>query len=182
MNHLIRNRSSSSRATAASIRRLSAALFVGSFMLATPMLSNAQDAPPPPGEHRPGFGRGGHHGGPFMHELKSLDLSEAQRASIRTAMKSAWESGRSQHDALRSLQRAALLTPPSAPNYGSVVNQLADAEANAARDRVQRLAALKGEIYGMLTDAQKATLNEKLKNLPEPPTRGARDKGGFRDR
>lgn len=185
------------------LRRLTAVLLLGGTALAAPMLASALGAlpplPPPPGELAvgpeqnagpgagPAFGPRGHHrgrhGGPFLHELRTLDLSEAQRASIRTAMKSAWESGRSQHEALRSLQRAALITAPGAPNYGSVVNQLADAEANAARDRVQRLAALKAEIYGMLTDAQKATLNEKLKNLPEPPARGERgDKGGFRDR
>ena len=115
-----------------------------------------------------------------MHELKSLDLSEAQRTSIRTAMKASFESDKARHDAMRSLHRSMMTATPGSAGYSALVNQLADAEANAARDHVQKTAALKGEIYAMLTDTQKTQLTEKLKNLPE---RGARsEKTGWKQR
>ena len=160
---------------------LAAALAAG-FLIAAPNFASAEGDTPTPearGEHG-GRHHGRHHGGPFMHELKSLDLSDAQRSSIRNAMKASFEAGRTQHEATRSLHRAVLTTPPDSAGYAALVNQLADAEANAARDRVQKLAALKGEIYAMLTDTQKAQLTDKLKNLPEPPARA--EKTGWKKR
>ena len=112
--------------------------------------------------------------------LKSLDLSDAQRESIRGAMKASWQSGKPQHEVLRGLHRQLMTTPPTAANYGALVNQVADAEANAARDRVQKMAALKAEVYGLLTDAQRAQLNEKLANLPERAPHG--EKTGWKPR
>ncbi len=169
-----------------------AAVLVAGLMIAAPQFVSAQPAAPgavagpeqdgKSGGHHRGGGkhhRGGH-GGPFMHELKSLDLSEAQRTSIRTAMKASFESGKSQHEAMRSLHRSMMTATPGSAGYSALVNQLADAEANAARDRVQKMAALKGEVYAMLTDAQKTQLTEKLKNLPEPPARG--EKTGWKQR
>jgi Spy/CpxP family protein refolding chaperone len=170
---------------------LAAALLAG-LMIAAPQFASAQntasDAPAAEaqgehgGKHHRGGGKhhGRHHGGPFMHELKALDLSDAQRASIRTAMKASWEAGKGQHEAMRSLHRSMMTATPGSTGYSALVNQLADAEANAARDRVQKMAALKGEIYAMLTDAQKAQLTEKLKNLPERPAHG--EKTGWKKR
>jgi len=170
---------------------LAAALLAG-LMIAAPQFASAQNtaseapAAETQGEHGGKHHRGGgkhhgrHHGGPFMHELKSLDLSDAQRASIRTAMKASWEAGKGQHEAMRSLHRSMMTATPGSAGYSALVNQLADAEANAARDRVQKMAALKSEIYAMLTDAQKAQLTEKLKNLPERPAQG--EKTGWKKR
>lgn len=153
-----------------------AAAVVAGLMIAAPQLASAQAAAPAPearaehgGRHH---GHGRHHGGPFMHQLKSLDLSDAQRESIRAVIKASFESGKAQHESMRSLHRQMLTATPESAGYAALVNQLADAEANAARDRVQKMAALKGEIYAMLTDAQKAQLAEKLKNLPERPAQG----------
>lgn len=160
-----------------------AAAVVAGLMIAAPQLASAQAAAPAPearaehgGRHHGHGGHGGHHGrhhgGPFMHQLKSLDLSDAQRESIRAVIKASFESGKAQHESTRSLHRQMLTATPESAGYAALVNQLADAEANAARDRVQKMAALKGEIYAMLTDAQKAQLAEKLKNLPERPAHG----------
>ncbi|WP_293370506.1 Spy/CpxP family protein refolding chaperone [Nevskia sp.] len=169
-----------------------AAALVAGLMIAAPQFVSAQDAargaaaaPEARAEHGGKHqGRGGHHGrhhgGPFMHQLKSLDLSEAQRSSIRTAIKASFESGKAQHESMRSLHRSMLTATPGSAGYGTLVNQLADAEANAARDRVQKMAALKGEIYAMLTDAQKTQLTEKLQNLPERGARG--EKTGWKQR
>jgi len=154
---------------------LAAALAAG-FLIAAPQFAQAEaDAPTPdaPGEHG-GRHHGRHHGGPFLHEVKSLDLSDTQRSSIRTAVKASFDASKAQHETQRSLHRQLLTTAPGSAGYSALVNQLADAEANTARDRVQRMASLNGEVYAMLNAAQKAQLAEKLKNLPEPPARGER--------
>ena len=163
-----------------------AAVLAAGFLIAAPNFASAegdvpaQDHSDARGEHGAGRHHGRHPGGPFLRELKLLDLSDAQRGSIRTAIRSSFEAERGPHEATRSLHRAMLTTPPDSAGYAALVNQLADAEADAARDRVQRLAALKAEIYAMLTDAQKARLTEKLRNLPEPPARG--EKTGWKPR
>ena len=173
---------------------LAAALCAG-LMVAAPQFANAQ--PPAPGAakadgkagdrpdrpHRDG-GRhdGPRHGGggPFLHTLKSLDLSEAQRSSIRTAIEAQRQAESGERAALIKLHRSVEVAAPDSPAYGGLVNQLANAQANEARDRVQKQAALKSEIFAMLTPAQKTALTEKLKNLPEPPARP--EKTGFRGR
>lgn len=173
---------------------LAAALCAGALLAASPFASAGHDAPPPPdghGEHggpRHGDGHGdgrghgprGPHGGPFLHALKSLDLSDAQREAIRGAMKSSWSSARAGDEALHALRHQAMTTAPTAPGRAALVNRLADAEADAARDRVQKLAALQAEVYGMLTDAQRAQLAEKLKALPERGPQG--EKTGWKPR
>lgn len=167
---------------------LAAALAAG-FLIAVPHFAAAEaDAPPPPeqrgepGERplRDGPGRGlhgPHAGGPFLQALRSLDLSEAQRSSVRTAIQASVDAERSQHAATRELRHKVMIATPDSAGYGALVNQLAEAEANAARDRVQKAAALKGELYAMLTAPQKAKLAETLKNLPPPPAPGERPGG-----
>jgi protein CpxP len=162
-------------------RSLAAALCAG-LMIAAPQLTAAPSPGPDHGPEaaadHPRDGHAGHggqrHGGPFFGELKSLDLSDARRDSIRTAMKSQWQSRRSEHEALRTLQRRVDTATPDSSGYAGLVNQLADAQANAARDRVQKQAALKAEVFAMLTPAQQSKLAGQLKNLPEPPARAER--------
>lgn len=150
---------------------LAAALAAG-FLIAAPQFALAEADTATPDAPREHGGR--HHGGPFLHEVKSLDLSDTQRSSIRTAVKASFDAGKAQHETQRSLHRQLMTTAPGSAGYSALINQLADAEANAARDRVQRMASLNGEVYAMLNAAQKAQLAEKLKNLPEPPARGER--------
>jgi Spy/CpxP family protein refolding chaperone len=167
-----------------------AAALVAGLMIAAPQFVSAQSDVPAPearGEHGAGHhergghhGDRGHHGGPFLHALKSLDLSDAQRDGIRNAMKASWQSGKATHEAQRTLHRQLMVMAPTAAGYGALVNQVADAEANAARDRVLKMAALKAEVYGMLTDAQRTQLNEKLANLPERAAHG--EKTGWKKR
>ncbi|MDP3293239.1 MAG: Spy/CpxP family protein refolding chaperone [Nevskia sp.] len=168
---------------------LAAALCAG-LMIAAPQFANAQppapdtaagtDRPPHEKGHDGRHGGPRHGGGPFMHELKSLDLSDAQRSSVRDAVKAQWQSAHDERQAARQLHRNVEIATPDSPGYSGLVNQLADAQAVEARDRVQKQAALKSQIFAMLTPAQKTALTEKLKNLPEPPARP--EKTGFRGR
>ncbi len=155
-------------------KTIPAALFAG-LLLSTPLFATAQDGPPPPGESGSGPGghdpQGHHGGGPFMHELRQLGLSDAQRETIRGYVEAAHAQGQAEHESMRSLHRAFETTAPNSAGYDTVVAQMADAAANAARAHVQKMAALRAQIYSALTDAQKAKLASELASLPEPPAR-----------
>ena len=144
---------------------ISALLFTG-LMLSTPLLATAQDDPLPPGEHGD---RG--HGGPFMHELRELDLSSAQEEKIRRYVRAAHEQGRAGFEAMLKARHAFETTAPNSAGYGTVVSQTADNAANAAREHVQMEAALRAQVYSVLTDAQKSQLASRLASLPELPAR-----------
>ncbi|GAC1627559.1 MAG: hypothetical protein NVS9B10_16640 [Nevskia sp.] len=154
-------------------RKTLPAAMLAALLLTASLPAVADDGPgsAPPGE----FGHGGHHdrhgGGPFMHALKDLDLSDSQRETIRGDVEAAHEDGRARFEALRSVHRAFETTVPGSAGYGTVVAQMADAAAAGARDRVQKAAALRAQIYALLTDAQKAKLASALASLPEPPAR-----------
>lgn len=129
--------------------------------LAMPLFVAAQDGPP----------HGGPHGGPFLHELKSLDLSDAQRTTIKGYVDAARDQAQANFQSLHTLHRAFETATPDAAGYATTVTQLADAEATAARERVQMQAALRAQIYAVLTDAQKAKLASDLASLPDLPPR-----------
>jgi periplasmic protein CpxP/Spy len=142
--------------------KLPAFLLAG--LLAAPLFVAAQEGPFH-GEHGP-------HGGPFIHELQSLDLTDAQRTTIKGYVDAAHAQGRTSFESLRALHRAFETAAPTSAGYSTVVTQLADAEAAAARERVQMQAALRAQIYAVLTDTQKAKLASDLASLPEPTQRG----------
>lgn len=131
-----------------------------------------EDGPPPPGAfggHEGPRGDGPHEGGPMLHLLRQLDLSDSQRDTIKGYVKRFHEQGRASFEAMRSVHRAFQTTPPDSASYGTVVTQMSDAAANMARDHVQREAALRKQIYAVLSDAQKSKLNSLIAALPEPP-------------
>lgn len=130
------------------------------------------DGPPPPGAfagHDGPRGHGPHEGGPMLHLLRQLDLSDSQRETIKSDVKRFHEQGRASFEAMRSVHRAFQTTPPDSASYSAAVTQMADAAANMAREHVQREAALRKQIYAVLTDAQKSKLNSLIAALPEPP-------------
>lgn len=132
----------------------------------------AADEPdaPPPGERAP-HGEHGPHGGPFLHALKQLDLSDSQRETIKRDLQAFRDQQRANFESMRSTRRAFDTATPDSAGYGTVVAQLADAAASGARDHVQKEAALRAQVYAVLTDAQKSKLASVLASLPEPPAR-----------
>lgn len=128
--------------------------------IAAPLRAMAQDGPPHGGHHG--------HGGPFLHELHDLDLSDAQRQTIHGYVKASFQSARAELQNLHSLRHAFDTAAPGSAGYSTAVAQLADAESKAASGRVQAMAALRTQIYSVLTDPQKAQLAAKLASLPPP--------------
>ena len=116
-----------------------------------------------------GHGRGPGPGEPFMHEVRELDLSEAQRSQIKGYFDAVRQQGKASHEALRELHHSYSLATPGSSEFRSLTAKLADAEAADARERVATMAELRTEVYGVLTPDQRSQLATALANLPEPP-------------
>jgi P pilus assembly/Cpx signaling pathway, periplasmic inhibitor/zinc-resistance associated protein len=125
---------------------LSSALAIGSFAVA------AQGAP----GHGGGWDHyGGHHG---MMELGKLNLSDAQKASIKQIMQSSFEQNKSQRQALRQQRQAFEAMNPTDPGYQAAAASLAQAEGAATTARVQQMANVRAQVYNVLTPAQQSQL------------------------
>ncbi len=130
------------------------------------------DAGPGGPAHGAGHGHGPGRGGPFMHELRDLDLTDSQHAQIREFVKAGHERSDAARSAGRDLHHRYLLAVPGTTEFRALTAQVADAEAAEARNRVQEQADVRTQIYGVLTPAQKKKLAEELANRPlkpEPP-------------
>lgn len=128
----------------------------------------AQDAPPPPppaaGQHCGGPGHHGHHGWGhkrgmmMMHELHQLDLSDAQKQSIREAGKSTRENMKAQFQSLMQQRRAFESAVPGTPEFNTAYGSYSQAAAAAAEARIKAEADLRTQVYSLLTADQRAKL------------------------
>jgi periplasmic protein CpxP/Spy len=134
-------------------------IFLPAVVLAAAMLStavSAQDQAAGPGGHH-----GWHHhhrGGAMMHELKELNLSDAQKASVKALFKTSHQQLKPQFQALMTQRQALNAATPGSPAFQTAAASLAQAASSAASARVQEEATLRTQIYGLLTDAQKSQL------------------------
>jgi Spy/CpxP family protein refolding chaperone len=133
------------------------------------------------GDHGRGWGHGERmmhrpHGVMMMHLLHRLDLTDAQRASI----KAIHERQRAKHEQLmkdgREIHRALMETPPTDPGYAKAVARARD----HAAAKVQVMADAWTEVYGVLTPAQRTRLSELLKHAPPHGGWGSRGPGADR--
>lgn len=123
---------------------LSSALTIGSFAVA------AQAGPQ---------GGWGHHGGQHgMMALHKLNLSDAQKASIKQIMQSSFAQNKGQRQALRQQRQAFAALKPTDPGYQSAAAALAQAEGAATTARVQQMANVRAQVYSVLTPTQQAQL------------------------
>ncbi len=134
-------------------------MLVPAAILAAGMLSTAVYAQDQgPGDGGPGWHHH-HRGGVLMHELKELNLSDSQKASIKTLFKTSHEQFKPQFEALRTQHQALEAATPGSAEFQNATASLAQASAAAASARVQQEAALRTQIYALLTDAQKQQLS-----------------------
>jgi Spy/CpxP family protein refolding chaperone len=106
-----------------------------------------------PGAGGPGWHH--HRGGVLMHDLKALDLSDSQKASVKTLFQNTRQQLRPQFEAVRAQRQALNGATPGSPEFNNAAAALAQAESAAAGARVQQEAGLRTQIYNLLTDAQK---------------------------
>ncbi|MDB5971691.1 MAG: hypothetical protein JWQ90_4141 [Hydrocarboniphaga sp.] len=116
-----------------------------------------------------GHGHGPGPGGPYLHELQDLNLSDAQRAQIKGFFDAGREQGKASREAMHDLHRSYDLAVPGSNEFRSLTAKLADAEAAEARERVQKFAEIRTQVYGVLTADQRSKLATELANRPERP-------------
>jgi Spy/CpxP family protein refolding chaperone len=128
---------------------LTSALALGGFAMAA---APAGGIAPHAGWHH---GHGGAHG---MFALRKLDLTDAQKASIKQIVKNSFASTKTQRQALFQQRKAFESLTPDQAGYQAAADRLAQAEADAAKARVEQQASVRAQIYGVLTSAQKMQL------------------------
>ncbi|MDG2536578.1 Spy/CpxP family protein refolding chaperone [Dyella jiangningensis] len=104
-----------------------------------------------------GGGHGGH-GHEFAAEYAKLNLSDAQKANIKQIMQNAFSQTKTQRQNLRQQREAFEQMAPNASGYQAAAAALAQAEGAAATTRVQQRAAIRAQVYAVLTPAQQAQL------------------------
>ena len=103
-----------------------------------------------------GRGHGGHH--EFADAYAKLNLSDAQKASIKQITQNAFSQTKTQRQNLRQQREAFEQMAPNASGYQAAATALAQAEGAAATARAQQRAAIRAQIYAVLTPAQQAQL------------------------
>jgi protein CpxP len=105
----------------------------------------------------PGGGWHSHGHGHFM-ALSKLNLTDAQKASIKQIMQTTFAQNKTQRQALRQQRTAFATMTPDQVGYQAATASLAQAEGAAASARVTQRANIRAQIYALLTTAQKAQL------------------------
>jgi Spy/CpxP family protein refolding chaperone len=126
---------------------LGSTLALATLAVAAPV---GQDAGMDQGRHSHGHG----------HDMafRKLDLTDAQRASIKQIVHASFAQNKTQWKALRQQRSAFESMTPDQVGYQAAAARLAQAEADATRVRVQQKATVRAQIYALLTPAQKAKM------------------------
>lgn len=110
----------------------------------------------------PGFGGGWQHHGHFdrgMFALHGLNLTDAQKASIKQIVQQSFAQLKPQMQAVRQQRQAFEALSPSSSDYQSAAASLAQAEANLTSARITARAAVTAQIYNtVLTSSQQSQL------------------------
>ena len=122
------------------------------------LAANATDRPSATSANRMHHGFRGSMRQPLLRAIRQLDLSDAQKQSVQSLMKSAREQNRARtRDSSQSLAQVN----PGDPAYAAAVQK---AKTDAI-NRIQQRSDLDVQIYALLTSEQQAKLPEVLKNL-----------------
>lgn len=88
----------------------------------------------------------------LVRVVEKLDLSDAQRASIRSLMDSSKAEKSAMRDEHREVMQASMRTLPDDPNYAALVEK----RKQLATLGIQQRSDLNAQIYAVLTPDQKA--------------------------
>ena len=131
-------------------KSLTLSLVLASAMALTTLAVSAQQGPG--GWHD---GHGGHGHGQFL-ALSKLNLTTAQQASIKQIVQTSFAQNKTQRQALHQQREAFEALTPDQVGYQAAAASLAQAEGAATTQRVQQQAAIRTQIYAVLTTQQKA--------------------------
>lgn len=137
------------------VKAMMVMLFSAGLLLAQPVLAGSDEG------HR-----GGPHGELLLKGLKGLDLTDSQRAQIKTLMEKARatqpsrESMQATHQAMQALIKA--------PQFDAVAaRQLLEAQQDKQLETQLARLKLQHDIRAVLTDEQKAKLDERQAKMLE---------------
>lgn len=104
-------------------------------------------------------GSHGYHRG-HGHEMafKKLDLTHAQRTSIKQIVHHSSAQNEDQRKVLQQQRETFRTMTPDQVGYQATATRLAQAEGSATQLRVQRKANVRAQIYAVLTPTQKARM------------------------
>jgi periplasmic protein CpxP/Spy len=98
----------------------------------------------------------GHHGGGGLL-LKGVNLTDAQKASIKQITQQSFSQMKPQFEAVRQQRQAFEALSPSSSGYQAAAASLAQAEANLTSARITARAAVTAQIYTtVLTSSQQS--------------------------
>jgi Spy/CpxP family protein refolding chaperone len=132
-------------------------ILLGLTLASAVALSTFAIAAPAGGAHGGWHGHGHGHGGQLM-ALNKLNLTDAQRASIKQIVKTSFAQNKTQRTTLRQQRSAFESMTPDQVGYTAAASSLAQAEGAATQQRVQQQANVRAQIYAVLTAPQKAQL------------------------
>ncbi|CAA0107782.1 Uncharacterised protein [BD1-7 clade bacterium] len=110
---------------------------------------------------KPGHGGHGDNNYRAYFNQEVLQLTSEQRDEIKTIVKKAKTEGRAQREAHRQVSIAKL--DPTAADYQTQVEAIADAKAAMVKQRILKQAQVRADIYQILTPEQR----EKMLKLDE---------------
>jgi protein CpxP len=104
--------------------------------------------------------RQGHHSHQHGQDMgfKKLNLTDAQRASIKQIVHGSFAQNKTQWQALHQQRSAFESMTPDQVGYQAAAASLAQAEGAATQVRVQQKATVRAQIYAVLTPTQKAQM------------------------
>ncbi len=117
--------------------------------------SNSGSVAAPPATSAPGVGHWHHrgHGGPMMHVLHQLNLTDAQKQTVHTILANARTQAQAQRKTAGTPNFAALGNPGD-PNHAAALQDF----QNQMAARIQARDQIQSQIYGVLTADQKSQL------------------------
>lgn len=133
-------------------KRLTLSLVLASAMALSSLAVSAQAGDgPQDGWH------GGHHRGHGQFiEMSRLNLTDAQRASIKQIMQTSFAQHKTQRQALRTQREGFASMTPDQVGYQAAAASLGQAEGSATQQRVVQQAAVRTQVYAILSTQQKA--------------------------
>ena len=131
-------------------KSISLGLILASAVAVTTFAATAQTAGQHGGWHSHGHGQ--------LMALNKLNLTDAQRASVKQIMQTSFAQNKTQRQALGQQRSAFESMTPDQVGYQAAAASLAQAEGTAAQARVQQRAAITAQVYAVLTAPQKAQL------------------------
>jgi protein CpxP len=100
----------------------------------------------------------GHHHGGQGRLFSKLGLSAAQKQQIKAIMTAARPQMQSLHEQMHANGAKLRQTPPTDPNYASIVSQVSQTQGSLAAQMVTQRADVRAQVFKVLTPAQQGQL------------------------